>query len=221
MSFECRCPHCRIPHTFLDAVRERQVRCKNCQAVFRATDRAETQFVAPTPRPAVARPKPAAVETSSDIVPFASSDLPSVFAEPGQGPVRFSIAVASPPGEKGGWFDAQKRKQRRGFVYTPEQVDLEELRERDAEGDHSGLLALGMAGLGVVTLLLLVGVIFWVLFREVPESGVVVPQPGVIPVQAPVNMQPRPFPQFVPQPFPNVPRPAPPPVFPPFPKRPR
>jgi hypothetical protein len=221
MSFECRCPHCRIPHTFLDAVRERQVRCKNCQAVFRATDRVETPFVAPTPR--VERSKKVVFEEPSDIVPFASSDLPSVFAAPapGQGPVRFSIAIVPPPHEKGGWFDAQKRKQRRGFVYTPEPVDLEELRERDAEGDHSGPLALGMAGLGVVTLLLLIGVVFWVLFRQVPDTGVVVPQQGVVPAQAPIGVHPRPFPQFVPQPFPNVPRPAPPPVFPPFPKRPR
>ncbi len=242
MPLDVHCSHCQAKHTLLDSFRGQEVKCKSCQRPFVATarpaavtKRGQKEDGWNSVRPERKAGSPAAAEAdlipltdaSTDDIPLLDDAIPddipllddaspddSIQEDSRETPARFSITISSPPQEQGGhWDDASvKTKQRRGFIYTPERVDLEKMRAREAAGDYSGLLLGSMAGVAVVFLGVLVGLVFIAAFVDLGESPFASrrPAPNLQPVllaeQArPAGNRPNPGPVI---PFPVNPRPV-------------
>jgi hypothetical protein len=197
MAFEVRCSHCRIKHTFLDSLQGQEVQCKNCKRLFIAADRSSSLMEKKKVEDGWAEVRPVRKSARSS---KSDAAIPLLDGPTDTG-ARFSIAVAAPPREQGGQPEdgLPKAKHRRGLVYTPERVDLDELREGEAAGDYSGVLMFGMAGVAGLTMLVLVVLVFFAAFYKsagplVASGGTVPavqPPPPRDPIQAPVAGQPR------------------------------
>jgi hypothetical protein len=220
MPINVRCSHCQLQQTFLDSFRGQEVRCRNCQQAFVAGFRPAAVPPQEDGKDAWSkeRPQRSCAASKPSEPALAQSDGPTRTS------ARFSIVVNAPPRERGGHpdHDLPKAKHRRGLIYTPDPVDLEELREAEAAGDFSGLLVLGMGGAAALTLSLLVGLLMFAVFYR--PAGRVAAGGGIDPTgqspSAPANVQ---FPIFGKQPpgqqIPAGP-PLDPPVFPDAQKRP-